>query len=250
MYHYEMLEELDPLGPMESMLADRIISLSWRLKRTMRIQDETIEALCTPKPPSPLDKLTKSLIYKSIGQSPPDQPESKEPPTLGQVAMKDFSYARVLDRLMMYERRIENSLYKTINELQKLKLIRKIDRPRASRPKTSSQSLRTDARSPHLSFLRRQESINQNADNVGLNQLSNNDQRLTAAVNMQNKPNFQNAKTDLTSYTQNNYNQNPPLPTPQKQTHFGSRRAGNVTSLRTQDAHSAGNSVVLKPRLP
>jgi hypothetical protein len=142
MYHYEMLEELDPLGPMESMLADRIISLSWRLKRTVRIQDETIEALCTPKPPSPLDKLTKSLIYKSIGQSPPDQPESEEPPTLGQVAMKDFSYARVLDRLMMYERRIENSLYKTINELQKLKLIRKLGASPTTRVTSSAAESR------------------------------------------------------------------------------------------------------------
>ena len=29
----EMLEELDPIGPIQYRLADRIVSLSWRLKR-------------------------------------------------------------------------------------------------------------------------------------------------------------------------------------------------------------------------
>jgi hypothetical protein len=35
------------------------------------------------------------------------------------VVVKDFSYARVLDRLLMYERRIEHSLYRTMGELQR-----------------------------------------------------------------------------------------------------------------------------------
>jgi hypothetical protein len=43
------------------------------------------------------------------------------------MAIKDFANARVLDRLLMYERRIEHSLYKTILELQRLNLIRKLD---------------------------------------------------------------------------------------------------------------------------
>jgi len=39
------------------------------------------------------------------------------------LAVKDFSNGRVLERLLMYERRLENSLYKTILELQRLNLI-------------------------------------------------------------------------------------------------------------------------------
>jgi hypothetical protein len=43
------------------------------------------------------------------------------------LAIKDFSNARVLDRLLMYERRMEHSLYKTISELQRLKLIKQLN---------------------------------------------------------------------------------------------------------------------------
>jgi len=39
---------------------------------------------------------------------------------LARVVTKDFESVRVLDRLIMYERRIENSLYKTIRELKKI----------------------------------------------------------------------------------------------------------------------------------
>jgi hypothetical protein len=124
LYRYEMIEELDPIGPMESMLADRVVSLSWRLKRTVRIQDETIHALCAPKPLSALDKLTKSMVRQVTGQIQPDVDEASP---LSRIIIKDFSNARVLDRLMMYERRIESSLYKTVNELRKLTLIRKLD---------------------------------------------------------------------------------------------------------------------------
>jgi len=38
----------------------------------------------------------------------------------GVIAAKDFMHDRVLDRLLMYERRIESSLYRTMNELRKL----------------------------------------------------------------------------------------------------------------------------------
>jgi hypothetical protein len=40
---------------------------------------------------------------------------------LGRIAMKDFADERTLERLLMHERRIENSLYKTMRELQRLK---------------------------------------------------------------------------------------------------------------------------------
>ncbi len=51
---------------------------------------------------------------------------------LGRLAIKDFSNARVLERLLMYERRIEHSLYKTVLELQRLQLMRKLNPLRAA----------------------------------------------------------------------------------------------------------------------
>jgi len=113
-----MLAELAPASPMESMLAERIVSLSWRLKRAGRIQNQTIDALNAPKTSSPFSKLIQSL----------SNPSDSDPNlALGRLAIKDFANARVLDRLLMYERRLEHSLYRTILELQRLNLIRKLD---------------------------------------------------------------------------------------------------------------------------
>ncbi len=122
LYRQQLLDELTPVSPMESMLAERIVSLSWRLKRARRIQNQTIDALNAPNTSSPLTKLAQSLLYK--GQ---DQPQEDPNLALGRLAIKDFSNARVLDRLLMYERRTEHSLYKTILELQRLNLIKNLN---------------------------------------------------------------------------------------------------------------------------
>jgi hypothetical protein len=122
-----ILAELAPVSPMESMLAERIVSLSWRLKRICTIQNRTIDALNERNTSSPLAKLAKSLLFK--GQDRPQQDASESPPdlALGHLAIRDFSNSRVLERLLMYERRIENSLYRTILELQRLNLVKKLN---------------------------------------------------------------------------------------------------------------------------
>jgi len=126
-YRDLMLAELDPASPMESMLAERIVGLSWRLKRVGCIQNQTIDALNADNTPSPLAKLTKSLFFKGKYQPQEDTSESATALALGRLAIKDFSNARVLDRLLMYERRIEHSLYKTLLELQRLNLVKKLN---------------------------------------------------------------------------------------------------------------------------
>jgi hypothetical protein len=127
LYRDRILSELAPASPIESMLAERIVSLSWRLKRAGRIQNQTIDALNAPNTSSLLAKLTQSLFFK--GQDRPQEDPSESAPhlALGRLAIKDFANARVLDRLLMYERRLEHSLYRTILELQRLNLIRKLD---------------------------------------------------------------------------------------------------------------------------
>ncbi len=126
-YRERILGELDPISPMESMLAERIVTLSWRLERIGRIQNQTIDAMNAAKNSSPLAKLTQSLISKYAGQ-PEDEPnDSADDLKLGRMAIKDFSNARVLDRLLMYERRIEHSLYRTILELQRLIVMRNMN---------------------------------------------------------------------------------------------------------------------------
>jgi len=120
-----MLGELAPVGAVESMLAERVVGLSWRLKRVERIQNEVFDAMLADRN-SPLAKLVQSLQPKAAGR-PEDDPEGDL--ALGRVVLKDFSNSRVLDRLLMYERRVEHSLYKTMAELQRLRLVRELDGP-------------------------------------------------------------------------------------------------------------------------
>ncbi len=148
-----LLDELAPQGPMESMLADRIVSLSWRLKRADLIQNQTFDAMHEKNTTNPLANLTKSFGLKALATPQPSNPDL----TLGRIALKDFANARVLDRLLMYERRIENSLQKTIIELQRLTLIRSLEpnksptnhpqQTKSPKPKTTYACL--DGNIPH-----------------------------------------------------------------------------------------------------
>jgi len=126
LYRDRMLDELDPVGAMESMLAERIVSLSWRLKRAIRIQNEAIDAMNTDNKSNPLARLAQSLFSKGLERSEDELNIPESDMSLGRLAIKDFSNARVLERLLMYERRMEHSLYKTILELQRLHIMRKL----------------------------------------------------------------------------------------------------------------------------
>ena len=126
LYKDQILGELNPLTPIESMLADRVICLSWRLKRAVLTQNQAIDALLQRNTSNPLAKLAQSfpLIF-------PDSSDNAQNPAydhlaLGRASIKDLSNARVTERLLMYERRIEHSLYRTIQELQRLTLIRNL----------------------------------------------------------------------------------------------------------------------------
>ena len=127
LYRSQIIAELTPDSPMESILAERIVTLSWRLKRVGRIQNQTIDALNTPDTSSPLKKFTQSLLSKNHLSLLPDHSDSDPHLALGRLAIKDFSNSRVLDRLLMYERRLEHSLYKTLLEFQRLHLLKKLD---------------------------------------------------------------------------------------------------------------------------
>ena len=140
LYRDQMLGELAPESPMESMLAERIISLSWRLKRAGRIQNQAIDALDADNKSNPFAKLAQSIIFKGAGLPQSDPSTCDRDLALGRLAIKDFSNARVLERLLMYERRTEHSLYKTILELQRLLVMRKLNASKVSRTETGCES--------------------------------------------------------------------------------------------------------------
>jgi hypothetical protein len=126
-YRDRMLGELAPVGMTESVLAERAVGLSWRLRRAERVQNEVFDALYGDQTDNPLAKLTQSMLPKHLAR--PQLSEDGRDLTLGRVVVKDFADSRVLDRLLMYERRIEHSLFKTMHELQRLRLLRELDEP-------------------------------------------------------------------------------------------------------------------------
>jgi hypothetical protein len=127
LYRQQILDELSSVSPMESMLAERIVTLSWRLKRAGRFQNQAIDTLNADQTSDPFKKLTQSLYFNIAGKSLGNACGPNDELALGRLAVKDFADARVLDRLLMYERRIENSLYKTLLEFQRLNLTKKLN---------------------------------------------------------------------------------------------------------------------------
>jgi hypothetical protein len=125
LHRSQMIEELAPDTPVESYLADRIVKLSWKLQRIDYIQNQTIDALAAPKT-GPLAKFQQALLAKYAPETLTETSKPDPKLALGRLAIKDFSNSRVLERLLMYERRTESSLYKTLLELQRLKMIKKL----------------------------------------------------------------------------------------------------------------------------
>lgn len=123
----ELLTALAPEGVMETILTERIVSLTWRLKRTQRMQDELIDYRIMYEINDCLPRLTKSLL---TGE-PEKSSEKYDEVALGYVAERDFTHDRVLERLSLYERRFELSLFKTMKELDKLQSLRKAEQAEA-----------------------------------------------------------------------------------------------------------------------
>ncbi len=118
-----LLADWYPQGYMETILAHRIISLSWRLRRAERMQNHAIEILFKR---DILNRLPISVQPQYAGQSPHDMAAGASSSAMANLAIRDFSNSRVLSQMMLYERRIENSMYRTMNQLRKLQTARRI----------------------------------------------------------------------------------------------------------------------------
>jgi hypothetical protein len=110
-----------PVGPTEILLAARIVGLWWRLERAERIQNQVIDVMIERDEPSPFEKNMQRFIPKNIGL---DMRGAGPELVLGRAIIKDYSDSRVLDRLMLYEKRIESSLHKNMRELERRQIIR------------------------------------------------------------------------------------------------------------------------------
>jgi len=132
-YRDELLGELAPAGAVESVLAERVVNLSWRLRRAERAQNEVFDAL--------LANDAAFSVPRQKGSLPTEDGSDvvAEETPLGRAVVRDFTYARVLDRLSMYERRIEYSLYKTMSEFRRLRLVREVAPGTEKPPRTDER---------------------------------------------------------------------------------------------------------------
>jgi len=138
-FHDKMLAELAPVGLVEAVLADRIASLWWRLKRAERMQNQAIDVMIARDESSPLSQRLHNSLPKDLQEIDYDTRAAGPELVLGRSIIKDYSYSRVLDRLILYERRIENSLNKAMRELERRQMIRQVEQQYAEQEQDQFQ---------------------------------------------------------------------------------------------------------------
>ena len=119
-YREQVLEDLQVDGTLEVVLAERVVSLSWRLQRAARNQNAAFEALYDKHTGDPEALLPVPEPAPGLDPGGP----AGDTATLGRMLVNDFAREKVLERLLMYERRIESSLYRTIAQLEKRQRLR------------------------------------------------------------------------------------------------------------------------------
>jgi hypothetical protein len=85
------------------------------------MQGLALEAICANYVEGPFTEDTLRRVAKTVGRTKEDRPGPDDDLTLGLAVAKDFSHERALERLLAYEGRIEQSLYKAMAELEKLR---------------------------------------------------------------------------------------------------------------------------------
>jgi hypothetical protein len=151
--------ELQPVGELESLFVDRIISAYWRLRRLGRVEAGIFawelygelerraheEVSSHTKPPiikmvyeddsRPPERIVPSEKDQEIRSTAPEidakqeieAVQDAETPTLGLTFIRDASEANAFSKLSRYEAAIERSLYKALHELQRLQAARRAD---------------------------------------------------------------------------------------------------------------------------
>ena len=126
-FHDKFLAELYPVGMVETMLAERVISLWWRLRRAERMQNEAIDEMIENQIDNPMSKRFNMIKCHAKGIPLGDPRYVIDHLQLGRIASTDWSNCRVLDRMMLYERRIESSMTKMMKELKRHEIMRRIE---------------------------------------------------------------------------------------------------------------------------
>ena len=106
------LDVLDPQNAIEDFLADHVVSLAWRLKRADRIERQLLDGFAADQQYL-RDDPSRNWHYPSSSRDPDL--------TLGTAVRRDLDNNKTLNRLSLYERRIERSFFKSLSELKRRK---------------------------------------------------------------------------------------------------------------------------------
>jgi len=147
-YREALIRELAPVGDYENILAERAAALAWRLRRAERLQAEAFGTLLTREAwQKKFKKLTETSQLPKWMQAVmkvPDQGETLQ----GEAMVRDYTNYHVLERMGLYEQRIERSMFKVMGELERLRVMREVDANHRQAPlDAATQTLKSDARS-------------------------------------------------------------------------------------------------------
>jgi hypothetical protein len=95
------------------------------------MQNQAIDVLIARDEPSPLTKQVQGLLPPHLRNLEPDPRGAGPELVLGRAVIKDCANYQVLVRLSLYERRLESSLFKTLNEIRAVRAIRDIEQANA-----------------------------------------------------------------------------------------------------------------------
>ncbi len=152
-----LINELQPLGPLEEQLAERIAASMWRLRRIYRIEagifaheSLTIELHRARDEARSFVKIEEIFDLESLtgpnvhitdeerhGQAIARVEKAarllrEESLALGVAFKEDAKYAGAISKLSRYEAAIERSLYRALHELQRVQAARQDGQPPAS----------------------------------------------------------------------------------------------------------------------
>jgi hypothetical protein len=219
-FHDNFLAELAPVGMVESTLAERVISMAWRLQRAERMQNQVIEDMIECKVTNPSAVRSRKWDRNREGIRPDDPRYETEHLALGRIATSDWSSFRVLDRMFMYERRIENSMMKMMKELKRFQIMRRIEYQDANQQNEPSPSLR-DSLGGHLTAEAATRVATRNSLSVSKGDLKKQTQNYGSQFqvpgsavkarngNLKKQTQFIEALMGAKSFMQRNYNNNP-----------------------------------------
>ena len=85
------------------------------------------------------DEIRRSMLSPETRQGLAESGTLERDLSLGRAAARDFAIYRTLDKMIIYERRIESGMYKTITKLKQLQVIRRIERETVAEKQTATQ---------------------------------------------------------------------------------------------------------------